>query len=245
MAAEAPVPRPRSPLWIIVLALACEEPMHPYRMQTLIKQRGKDQVANVAQRNSVYQTIEALRRAGLIVVRETSRQERRPERTVYEATGQGRQALKTWVRTGLASLAREFPEFPAVLSVLYGVESAADLSSLLEARNAALEARLAKLQEPAPGVPRLFLLEGEYAAALVKAEIRWLRGVVADVRAGRLTFPTAEEMLRISAQAGGPSEDAVRRMLAEMAGSGSPRPSLGRKAAVRRSTSGRSRRHAK
>ena len=82
--------RPRSPLSIIVLGLACEEPMHPYRMQTLIRQRGKDQVANVAQRNSVYQTIEALERAGLIVARGTSRDENRPERTVYEATAAGR-----------------------------------------------------------------------------------------------------------------------------------------------------------
>src|SRR5215831_16556258 len=114
-------PRPRSPLWMVVLALACEEPMHPYRMQALIKQRGKDQVANVAQRNSVYQTIDALRRAGLISVRETSRDERRPERTIYEATPEGRRALRTWVRTGLAAPAREFPEFPAVLSTLLGV----------------------------------------------------------------------------------------------------------------------------
>src|SRR5579863_6293570 len=79
-------PSPRSPLWMIVLALACEEPMHPYRMQTLIKQRGKDQVANVAQRNSVYQTIDALVSAGLIRVCGTAQEENRPERTIYEAT---------------------------------------------------------------------------------------------------------------------------------------------------------------
>src|ERR1700721_886577 len=119
-----PPPRPRSPLWLVVLGLACEEPMHPYRMQTLIKQRGKDQVANVAQRNSVYQTIDALRRAGLIEIRETSRQERRPERSVYEATDEGRHALQSWVRAGLSTPAREFPEFPAALSVLYGVRDA-------------------------------------------------------------------------------------------------------------------------
>src|SRR5215831_3534435 len=93
-------PRPRSPLWMVVLALACEEPMHPYRMQTLIKQRGKDQVANVAQRNSVYQTIDALMRAGLIRVRETTQEENRPERTIYEATERGREVLLDWLRAG-------------------------------------------------------------------------------------------------------------------------------------------------
>src|SRR6185503_10115553 len=97
-----PPSRPRSPLWMVVLALACEEPMHPYRMQTLIKERGKDHVANVAQRNSVYQTIDALLRAGLISVRETSREENRPERTIYEATDAGRETLRAWVRTVLS-----------------------------------------------------------------------------------------------------------------------------------------------
>jgi DNA-binding PadR family transcriptional regulator len=245
MPTEVPVVRPRSPLWIIVLALACEEPMHPYRMQTLIKQRGKDQVANVAQRNSVYQTIEALKRAGLIVVRETSRQERRPERTVYEATDVGRQTLQSWVRSGLATPAREFPEFPAVLSVLYGVRSSDDLCSLLEARVAGLESRLVELQKPAPGVPRLFLLESEYAVTLVKAEIRWLRGVITDARAGKLSFPTEEEMLRIGEQLGGPSENAVHRMVAEMSGSESRGKSVGKDRTARRGTSSRPRRRTK
>jgi DNA-binding PadR family transcriptional regulator len=224
MADASPVPRPRSPLWMIVLALACEEPMHPYRMQTLIKQRGKDNVANVAQRNSVYQTIDALLRAGLISVLETSRQERRPERTVYEATEQGRQALRSWIRAGISTPAREFPEFPAVLSVLYGVGGAEDLRALLESRVTALDGRLAELEKPVPGVPRLFLLEIEYMAAVVRAEVQWLRGVIADLRSRRLTFPTVEEMLRLTTQAGGPSEETVRRIAAETRSAGAAAP---------------------
>src|SRR5258707_905967 len=110
--------RPRSPLSMVVLSLVCEEPMHPYRMQTLIKERGKDQIANVAQRNSVYQTIAALRRAGLLTIRETSREERRPERTVYEATKEGRRTLTSWMRTVLSTPARDFPDFPAALPLL-------------------------------------------------------------------------------------------------------------------------------
>ena len=34
----------RSPLAFAILALLYEEPMHPYRMQRVIKERGKDQV---------------------------------------------------------------------------------------------------------------------------------------------------------------------------------------------------------
>jgi DNA-binding PadR family transcriptional regulator len=203
---------------MVVLGLACEEPMHPYRMQTLIKQRGKDQIANVAQRNSVYQTIDALRRAGLIAVRETSRDERRPERSIYEATDLGRHALRSWVRAGLSTPAREFPEFPAVLSALYGVRGAEDLREMLETRVTALEARLADLEKVPTGIPRLLLLEGAYMAALVHAEIQWLRRVIVDLRFGRLTFPSIEEVAQIGVQMGGPGEKAVRRIAAEIAG---------------------------
>jgi DNA-binding PadR family transcriptional regulator len=217
---------------MIVLDLACEEPMHPYRMQTLIKQRGKDQVANVAQRNSVYQTIDALERAGLIAVRETSREERRPERTLYEATEQGRQALRAWVRAGLATPAREFPEFPAMLSVLYAAGSSEALRSLLEIRVATLEDRLAYMEKPVPAVPRLFLLEGEYMAAVVRAEIQWLRGVIADLRSRRLGFPSVEELRRITPDMGGPSEEAIRRITAEMQEADRAAPARGKIADV-------------
>jgi DNA-binding PadR family transcriptional regulator len=207
---------------MVVLALTCEEPMHPYRMQTLIKQRGKDQIANVAQRNSVYQTIVALLRAGLIAIRETSRPDRHPERTVYEATEEGRRALRSWIRTGLSTPAREYPEFPAALSTLYGVEGPDDLRTLLETRVGALETRLPDLEKPWPDLPRIFLLEAEYMAATVRAEIKWLRGILADLRSGRLTFPSEEEIRRIGSEIGGPSEEAVRRISAERRGTSEP-----------------------
>ena len=209
-------PRPRSPLWLVVLSLACEEPMHPYRMQTLIKQRGKDKIANVAQRNSVYQTIVALLRAGLIAVRGTSRDERRPERTIYEATEAGRRALRTWIRQGLVSVAREFPEFPAVLSLLDPTLRPIELAALMATRAEALEARLAEFGKAPPGLPRIFLLEEEYIAAVVRAELKWLRGVIMDLSSGSLAFPTKAEMLRLAATMGGPSAEAINRLEAEL-----------------------------
>ena len=65
----------RSPLALAVLVLLHESPMHPYRMQRLIKDRGKDQVINVEQRASLYQTISQLLRAGLITNWETTQNE--------------------------------------------------------------------------------------------------------------------------------------------------------------------------
>jgi DNA-binding PadR family transcriptional regulator len=164
--------------------------MHPYRMQALIKERGKDQIANVAQRNSVYQTIDALTRAGLIAIRETAREERRPERTIYEVTAEGRQTLLAWMRTVLSTPAREFPDFPAALSLVAGLEPD-DVRAQLETRLGFLEKRLAELKGAPPGLPRVFLLEAEYMAAVVHAEIKWLRAVTTDLRSGRVTWSKA------------------------------------------------------
>ena len=201
--------RPRSPLWMVVLAFISEAPMHPYRIQTLIKERGKDQIANVAQRNSVYQTIAALRRAGLIAVRETSRAERRPERTVYQVTEEGRRTLRSWMGTVLSTPAREFPDFPAALSLVAGVPPD-EVRTQLETRVGALAARLAELETPVPNLPRLFLLEAEYMAAVVRAEITWLRGIIGDLRSRRLTWSEAW-LRRIAAEWASPVATRGRR----------------------------------
>jgi DNA-binding PadR family transcriptional regulator len=192
-----PASRPRSPLSMVVLSLVSEEPMHPYRMQTLIKERGKDQIANVAQRNSVYQTIDALLRGGLIAIRETSRDERRPERTVYGMTDEGRRTLQSWLRTVLSIPAREFPDFPAALSLCAPL-GPDDVRTQLETRIAALEVRLSELERRVPGLLRVFLLESEYAAAVVRAELKWLRAVVGDLRSGKLSW-SEEEFRRFKA----------------------------------------------
>jgi DNA-binding PadR family transcriptional regulator len=226
--------RPRSPLWLVVLSLACEEPMHPYRMQTLIKERGKDLVANVAQRNSVYQTIDALRRAGLIKVREMEREERRPERTIYEATAEGRRTLRSWLTTALSTPAREFPELPAALSVLDPSLTPDELGQLLQTRVAALEVRLDALEKPVPGLPRIFLLESEYLAAVTRAEIKWLVGVITDLRTGRLAHPSAEEMRRIAAAMSRPGDDGSDRVEPRAAAAGRAKKRRARRSGARR-----------
>jgi DNA-binding PadR family transcriptional regulator len=186
-----------SPLALAVLALLYEEPMHPYRMQQLIKERGKDRVVNVRQRASLYQTIERLERDGLIVVQSTTRAERRPERTVYALTDVGRETVCAWLRTMLAVPARDFPAFPAAIAHL-PLLAPDDARQQLDQRLAALETERARLdaevQSVAGVLPRLFLLETEYLRAVLTAELEWVRSVADDLRAGRLTW--SEEWLR-------------------------------------------------
>jgi DNA-binding PadR family transcriptional regulator len=198
----------RSPLALAVLALLAEAPMHPYRMQQLIRQRGKDEVINVAQRAGLYKTIDRLRQAGLIAVRETTRDQQRPERSVYELTDQGRAAAYRWLRDALATPGHEFPEFPAAVSFL-ALLAPSDALRQLETRRARLEHEQARLRanmaEGAALVPRLFLLETEYQLAVLDAELGWLAGVIDDLRAGRLAWDLPE-LLRLAATLNPPEE---------------------------------------
>jgi DNA-binding PadR family transcriptional regulator len=180
-----------SPIALAILALLYEAPMHPYRMHQLIKERGKDEVINVRQRASLYQTIDRLLRANLIAIRETEREERWPERTVYELTEAGRTTLLAWMRELLSTPAREFPEFPVALAYLplLAVEDARlQLERRVQALVAELERLDAELLSYAGNVPRLFLIEMEYLRALRNTELEWVRAIVADLDSGKLTW---------------------------------------------------------
>jgi DNA-binding PadR family transcriptional regulator len=181
----------RSTLGLLLLALLTEAPMHPYRMQQVIKERGQDQLVNVAQRNSVYQALDRLVRDGLARAVSTAREAGRPERTVYEITEAGTATMHRWLTEMLPTPAREFPEFPVALAFLPILTPAA-VRDLLARRIEAQTARLAAIREQAPpGLPRLFLIEDEYRAAQLTAEIAWLRGVVADLDDGSFTWDLA------------------------------------------------------
>lgn len=184
----------RSNIALAVLAFLYEAPMHPYRMQQLIKERGKDEVINVQQRASLYQTIKYLLRAELIQVRETEREPNRPERTIYELTAAGRQTLYQWLREMLATPAGEFPEFPAALAYLI-LLTPADALQQLQRRTAALRAEVSRiegqLQQAGQSVPRLFLIELEYLRAALTTELTWVESLIDDMQTGRLTWDEA------------------------------------------------------
>ncbi len=203
--AMAASPR-RSPLALAVLALLYEAPMHPYRMQQLIKERGKEEVINVRQRASIYQTIERLVRDALIAVRETERDENWPERTVYELTPAGRQILGEWLRAMLSAPSRDFPEFPAALAFML-LLAPQDAAAQLQAHAVSVAAELDRIAAATASVqflPRIVLIEDEYRIALLRAELAWVNGVVAELRDGRLSWD--EDKLRTVAAEFSPTE---------------------------------------
>ncbi|GDY31023.1 PadR family transcriptional regulator [Gandjariella thermophila] len=181
-------PPRRSSLAMAVLLLLSDEPMHPYGLRQRIQEWDKDRVVNVSQRNAIYQTIERLERSGLITVLRTTRQERRPERTVYQATEEGVATAGRWLREMLSTPAPEFPEFPAALAFLPSLPGPTVLDAL-RARVAALETNIARLDKEVAdrvaefpgGVDRIHLVEIDYLRAMWQAELNWVRDLVDDL----------------------------------------------------------------
>lgn len=163
---------------------------------------------NVQQRASLYQTIKYLLRAQLIQVRETEREQKRPERTIYELTAAGRKILYQWLREMLATPAGEFPKFPAALAYL-ALLTPEDALLQLQARANALTAEVARidsqLQQAAQHVPRLFLIELEYLHTALATERTWVHALIDDMQSGRLTWSDAWKA-EIAAQLSSPAE---------------------------------------
>ena len=179
-------------LWHLV-----ERPTHVYRMQKQFEATAKGRVVNIRSRASLYQTLERLQRHGLVQVTDTVRVEGYPDRVIYAITDAGRQVARDWLREMLHTTEGDYPEFLAALSILFGLPPE-EARAELELRAARLVAQVAEAQAALTGLPpelpRLFVLEEEYRVTVLSAEVTWLRGVIEDIDAGRLTW--SEEWLR-------------------------------------------------
>jgi DNA-binding PadR family transcriptional regulator len=188
-------PKPRHPpnLWsLTVLCLLRVRPMHPYEMQRLIREWHKDDYLDL-KRGSLYHAIARLHRAGAIEPVETSRQGRRPERTVYRLTAAGEQQVLDWLRELLARPVREPTSFFAALSFLPHLDPES-VRAHLEERVGLLQAEIDQLsmvlKMMVPRIGRLVLIEVEYARAMRRAELAWVRSLLEELRTGKLTWDT-------------------------------------------------------
>jgi DNA-binding PadR family transcriptional regulator len=179
-----------NPLALAVMALLYERPMHPYEMVSTMRERGKHESVRLRY-SSLYSVVGALEREGLIAPRETVREGRRPERTIYEITGAGREEFLTWLRELLREPVKEYTQFAAGLSFLAGLlpeEAIALLGErvqLLEQETGEMRSRLDDVVEQYD-LPRLFLIESEHELMLREAELEWVRGIVKQMKAGEL-----------------------------------------------------------
>lgn len=201
-----------SPLALAVLSLLHAAPLHPYAMQRLLKEWGKDAVVNVGQRANLYKTIRRLLAAGLIAVRQTERDQQYPERTVYELTEAGSRATVDWLTEMMAVPRNEFPQFPAALSFMMLLPPA-EARTVLAQRAEALRKKLAEIDaslQAVASLPRAVAMDDEYQRAMIAAELAWLSGVVADLTSGDLTW--SKEQLEPFAQASLPDGELTLRL---------------------------------
>src|SRR5512143_2736371 len=90
------VTSPRQHWALAVLCLLRERAMHPYELRRLMKERHKDERL-VLKPGSLYNAVAALLQEGLIEERETSREGKRPHRTVYRITAAGKVRVAAWI----------------------------------------------------------------------------------------------------------------------------------------------------
>ncbi len=186
------MPRPLTPLGLAVLHLLHIEQMHPYEMQQRVRDYAIDEVVKVAH-GSLYHTVSRLAENGLIEPVETSRDGRRPERTVYAITDQGRGEARARLREFLMHPAKEYPSFGMALSFVSMLPPEEALS-LLDRRSVGLEAKLAAHHAVIDGlirqgIPRIQLVEVEFLNAQLDSELGFVRELSNDIKNGTLTWP--------------------------------------------------------
>ena len=178
-----------NPLALAVLVSLYEKPMHPYEVAQTLRQRAKQESVRLNY-GSLYAVVEGLEKRGLIRAKETVRDGKRPERTVYEMTDDGAREMVDWMTDLIGAPIKEYPAFMAGLSFLPALDPDEALAAL-RIRAGALTVKLAGLMggmEAASkaGLPRLFELEVEYEEALLVAELNFVRTLIEDIEAGIL-----------------------------------------------------------
>lgn len=180
-----------TPLAISVLALLEERPMHAYEMYQLLVSRQNNRIVKVRP-GSLYHTVERLAGQNLVRAIGTERAGNRPERTTYEITPEGNDALKQRVETGLEKYVYEYPLFPVVLSEAHNLDEddavlrfrrrVEDLDSWLADLDEAIGlAEERKVHEP-------YYIGGVYVRNQIAAERDWLATLIERIESKDLEW---------------------------------------------------------
>lgn len=190
-----------TPLAMAILELLHEKPMHPYEMTQLMRQRRVDYRVKLRP-GSLYHTVERLEAQDLIEVVDTQRQGRRPERTVYALTEQGRDTFADQARDMLATPSPEYPQYLVALSAASELAQD-DAVDQLKLRVISLKARIAsdkviteQLQER--GLPRMYWIDYVFTNHQRQSELDWTEQLIGDLESGRITWPDAQKPPHLS-----------------------------------------------
>ncbi len=178
-------------LALAILGLLQEKSMHPYEMASTLRERGKDSNYRLNS-GSLYDTVESLAKHGWIEQVAIVKDGKRPERTVYAPTERGQAEFVRWIDELIRVPAAEHPKFLAAVSYLGALGPQGAAEALTE-RAGHLERQAARMREvlaEAAELPRLFMIEGEFALHALEAELDWTRRTVAEIQDGTLGWPS-------------------------------------------------------
>jgi DNA-binding PadR family transcriptional regulator len=188
----AAVPQPLTPLAMAILELLHERPMHPYEMTQLMRKRRVDCRVKLRP-GSLYHTVERLHSQGFIEVVDTQRQGRRPERTIYAMTDQGRDTFADQTREMLATPAEEYPQYPVALSAASKLDQADAIEQLIM-RVVSLRALIAAEDVVFKEIigrqlPTMYWIDYAYTHHQRTSELAWTEQLIADLQSGRIPWP--------------------------------------------------------
>ena len=180
-----------TPLAVAALALLAEGPTHPYEMYQTLVQRSEDRLVKVRP-GSLYHTVDRLARQGLVRATGTEREGNRPERTTYEITDEGSQALGERVADIIGTPVNEFPEFPLGLGEAHNL-SLDTVIALLRRRVGLIRADIAVLDTAiravtGKGLPAKYWIDVRYLRAMAEADAATLEDLIDDLVSGAISW---------------------------------------------------------
>jgi DNA-binding PadR family transcriptional regulator len=185
-------------LALYLLSLLAQQPMYPYEMAQMLRDRGKDKNFPINW-GSLYTVVANLAKYGFIEETGTVREGRQPERTTYQITEQGLAELRDWMTELLSVPEDERSGFVAALSEA-GILPPDEVIELLTARLTTLDKANAAQQDDlkvwVERLPRILLIEAEYQLAMRVAQSRWLRGLLTEMVEGTISGIDAWRRMR-------------------------------------------------
>jgi DNA-binding PadR family transcriptional regulator len=182
-----------TPMALAAMELLHDGPKHPYEIHQTMQEREVWRLLKLTT-GSLYHAIERLERDGLIEAVETSREGRRPERTIYQLTDAGRDAFAERLRALVAEPATEYPLYAVAIAFLHTLDRS-DALVQLRRRAMTLEAQLAadrvyheRLTEA--GIHELYWAEADLSHIHRKAELAWTKNLLERLETRQLTWPT-------------------------------------------------------
>jgi DNA-binding PadR family transcriptional regulator len=176
-------------LALYLLSLLAQQPMYPYEMAQMLRERGKDKNFPINW-GSLYTVVANLAKYGFIEEAGTVREGRQPERTTYQITAVGLAELRDWMTELLSVPEDDRSGFVAALSEA-GILPPDEVIGLLTERLTTLDKANAAAQNDlkmwVERLPRILLIEAEYQLAMHVAQSQWLRGLLTELVEGTIS----------------------------------------------------------